>query len=137
MSIIITAYWCRCYVKGTSTYVLHNQISFFVHHVTLRFFKLQKMVVLLYHKKNFYILTTWLMVSDAIFFYQLIHIYLSFFFQSLFSLEILARSFSYLNDNIYGITINANMDIRIENHSPGFAMIYFTDGRVSVYYLLE
>ena len=71
------------------------------------------------------------------FFYQLIHIYLSFFFQSLFSLEILAGSFSYLNDNIYGITINANMDIRIEKHSPGVAMIYFTDARVSVYYLLE
>ena len=71
------------------------------------------------------------------FFYQLIHTYLSFFFQSLFSLEILAGFFSYLNDNIYGITINANMDIRIEKQSPGFALVYFTDGHVSVYYLLE
>lgn len=41
--------------------------------------------------------------------------------------------FSYLNNTIYGVTINANMDLRIENYAPtpGTARVYFTDASVN------
>ncbi|CAI2176176.1 904_t:CDS:2 [Funneliformis geosporum] len=40
-----------------------------------------------------------------------------------------AGTFSYLNNIIYGVTINANMDLRIEKlgHISGIAKVYFTD----------
>ncbi|RIA80596.1 hypothetical protein C1645_838417 [Glomus cerebriforme] len=45
-----------------------------------------------------------------------------------------AGSFSYLNDTIYGVTINANMDLRIENFAemPGAAKVYFTDASLPI-----
>ncbi|GET58267.1 hypothetical protein RIR_jg39380.t1 [Rhizophagus irregularis DAOM 181602=DAOM 197198] len=40
-----------------------------------------------------------------------------------------ASSFSYLNNTIYGININANLDMRLENipGAAGIAKVYFTD----------
>ncbi|RIA95220.1 hypothetical protein C1645_816949 [Glomus cerebriforme] len=39
-------------------------------------------------------------------------------------------AFSYLNNTVYGLTINANLDFRIENIQgmPGNARVFFTDG---------
>ncbi|GBC11252.2 uncharacterized protein OCT59_025606 [Rhizophagus irregularis] len=39
------------------------------------------------------------------------------------------NTFSYLNATIYGVNINANLDMRIENiqASSGVAKVYFTD----------
>lgn len=44
-----------------------------------------------------------------------------------------ASSFSYLNNTIYGININANLDMRLENipGAAGIAKVYFTDSSVN------
>ena len=44
-----------------------------------------------------------------------------------------ADSFSYLNATIYGVNINENLDMRLENIQafPGLAKVYFTDSAVN------
>ena len=40
--------------------------------------------------------------------------------------------FSYLNTTIYGVSIDANTDLRIETlPAPGTAKVYFTDATVN------
>lgn len=48
-----------------------------------------------------------------------------------------ADSFSYLNATIYGVNINANLDMRLEviHGFPGAARVYFTDSAVNFYKL--
>lgn len=53
-----------------------------------------------------------------------------------------AGSFSYLNTTVYGLKINANLDLRIENiqGAPGAARVYFTNTAVNfqpIFYKLK